>query len=149
MSSDDWLTTGEIGQLFCVEIEAAGGTVIDTFDDDRRLFARSVLPGVREVRPGDELQGGVALRTTDQRVYVHPYVFRLVCKNGAIRAHAIQTEQIDRRSWVTGEAVAQRIRAAVQACCAPEAFSVAVEEIRSARETEADHAINMMSLFSQ
>src|SRR5260370_41645185 len=84
----------EIKTVFAEEIAAAGGVVSDTFDDQHRLFTRSVLPRLREVGTGDKVQGGVALMATEDEVSVHPYVYRLVCKNGAIVAQAIQTRQI-------------------------------------------------------
>ena len=61
----------------------------DTFDDGERLFVRSVVPQRRgRSGPTTGLQGGVALRASGGDVWVHPYVFRLVCTNGAIMAHA-------------------------------------------------------------
>src|SRR5262245_45641022 len=39
-------TTEQIKECFARETEALGGTVSDVFDDGRRLFMRSVLPGV-------------------------------------------------------------------------------------------------------
>ena len=44
-----------------------------------------------EVRPQDRLQGGVALRVVEADILVHPYVFRQVCRNGAIVAQALET----------------------------------------------------------
>src|SRR6266581_1184536 len=94
MSFDQRLTTAQIQAVFAEEIRDAGGTVSDTFDDGARLFTRSILPRGREVRPKDRVQGGVALKATEQEIWVHPYIFRLVCRNGAIMAHAIQTRHI-------------------------------------------------------
>src|SRR5439155_18888193 len=88
-------TTAQIKSVFAEEIAAAGGVVSEVFDDGSRLFVRSVLPRLREERTGDKLQGGVALRASECDISVHPYVFRLVCKNGAIMAHAIQTRHIE------------------------------------------------------
>src|SRR5262249_16488363 len=83
MSFDDPLTMCEVQTVLAEEVQAAGGTVTDVFDDGLRLFARSVLPAVAEVRPGDRVQGGVAVRACEGQVWVHPYVFRQVCRNGA------------------------------------------------------------------
>ena len=47
-----------------------------SFEDGLWLFARSVLTGVEEVRPGDRLQSGVALRATESEVWLHPYDLR-------------------------------------------------------------------------
>lgn len=142
-------TTAQIKTLFAEEIAAAGGVVLETFDDGDCLFTRSVLPRLREVRKGDKVQGGVALRATECDISVHPYVFRLVCKNGAIMAHAIQTRHIEGRDFVTPEEVAGAVRAAVRDCCAEDAFTVAAEQMRSARETQADMALNLLPLLSR
>ena len=56
------LTTAQVLDVFTEEVAAHGGRVIDTFHDGRRLFTRSVLPRLEEVRPGDGVQGGVALK---------------------------------------------------------------------------------------
>jgi hypothetical protein len=142
-------TTAAIQALFAEEITAAGGTVSDTFNDGVRLFTRSVLPQVREVRPADQVQGGVALRANEREVWVHPYVFRLVCRNGAIVAHALQTRHITGEEGATTEEVVAEVRAAVQACAAVEAFTTSAEEMRSAREVEADTALNLLPLLSR
>jgi hypothetical protein len=142
-------TTAEIKALFAEEIAAAGGVVSDTFDDGARLFTRSVLPGLREVAKGDRVQGGVALRATEAEVSVHPYVFRLVCKNGAIVAHAIQTRHLEGEDFVTVEEFAGGVRAAVRDCCSPEAFTANAEQMRSAREMQADLALNLLPYLSR
>jgi hypothetical protein len=134
----------EIKAVFAEEIAAAGGVVSDTFDDGRRLFTRSILPGLREVGTGDKVQGGVALMATEGEVSVHPYVYRLVCKNGAIVAHAIQTRQIEGCDFVTPEEVIGAVREAIRECCADEAFSAAAEQMRSARQTQADIALAVL-----
>lgn len=145
MPLHELLTTADVRALFAEEIAAAGGTVSDTFDDGTRLFTRSILPRVREVRAADPVQGGVALRAGEQDVWVHPYVFRQVCRNGAIMAHAVQTRQVEGRELTTPEEAAGAVRAAVRACCAGEAFSVAAEQMRSAREVQADTALNLLA----
>jgi hypothetical protein len=142
-------TTADIKALFAEEIATAGGVVSDTFDDGARLFTRSVLPGLREVAKGDKVQGGVALKATEEEVSVHPYVFRLVCKNGAIAAHAIQSRQIGGEDFVILEEFAGAVRAAVRACCSPEAFTANAEQMRSAREMQADLALNLLPYLSR
>jgi hypothetical protein len=142
------LTTDEIQAIFQEEIAAAGGTVTDAFNDGDRLFTRSLLPRVREIRRKDRVQGGVALRATEREICVHPYVFRLVCRNGAIMAHATQTEQIADLDRLTREEVTSRLHAAIRACCVEEAFTVAAEQMRSASAAAADHILTMMHVFS-
>jgi hypothetical protein len=148
MAIHEFPTTAAIKALFAEEISAAGGAVSDTFHDGVRLFVRSILPRVRAVRTADNVQGGVALRACGREVWVHPYVFRLVCRNGAIMAHAIQTRHVEAEEFATPEEAAGAVRAAIRDCCADEAFTAAAEEMRSAREVEADMALNLLPLIS-
>jgi hypothetical protein len=149
MSVQEFPTTAAMKTLFAEEIAAAGGTVSDTFDDGTRLFVRSVLPRVREVRTADNVQGGVALRASATEVWVHPYVFRLVCRNGAIMAHAIQTRHVEAGDFATPEEAAGAVRAAVRDCCTEEAFTTAAEEMRSASTTPVDMALNLLPFLSR
>jgi hypothetical protein len=143
------LTTAEIKALFAEEINAAGGRVSDIFDDGDRLFVRSVLPSVREVRTADQLQAGVALRAGEHDVLVHPYVFRLVCRNGAIMAHAIQTRHVEVHEFTTPQECIEAVREAIQVCCDEEAFTGSFDEIRFAIQTPADMALNMLPMLSR
>jgi hypothetical protein len=143
------LTTEEIQSVFQKEIAAAGGTVTDTYNDGTRLFTRSVLPRVREVRQKDQVQGGVALRATEREIYIHPYVFRLVCKNGAILARATQTQQIADLDRLTREESIPMLQAAIRACCVEEAFTVATEQMRTAATVAADRLIMMARFLSR
>jgi hypothetical protein len=151
MAAHDWLMAGEIRGIFAEEIEAAGGTVTEAIDAQGTLLARSVLPRTREVGKNDRVQGGVALRATDQEILVHPYVFRQVCSNGAIRAHAIQTRRIERADSSTyGEPeVAEALREAVRASCSAEALEGGVAEMRAARHDEADLILGLMPMLAK
>ncbi|HEY7329135.1 MAG TPA: hypothetical protein VH592_15945 [Gemmataceae bacterium] len=149
MPLGDLLTIADIKAIFAEEIATLGGTVSDTFEDEIRLIARSILPPLQEVRKADQVQGGVALRANEESVWVHPYVFRLVCKNGAIIAHAFQTRQLEAHEFVTPEEAVSAIRNTIQDCGSSEAFSAAAEEIRSAGRTEADAALSLLPLLSR
>jgi hypothetical protein len=149
MLRHEFLTTTEINALFAEEINVAGGQVSDTYDDGSLLFVRSILPALREVQTADHVQGGVALRADEQNVWVHPYIFRLVCRNGAIAAHAIQTRHVEASAFDTPEQVLTEVRQAIRACCAEEVFSATANEMRSAREAEADLALNLLPLLSR
>jgi hypothetical protein len=149
MPFDDHLSTAHIHTLFAEEVLAAGGTVTDGFDDGERLFARSVLPAVAEVRPGDRVQGGAALRAAGGEVWVHPYVFRQVCRNGAIVAHAIETRHLADLGSLTADECDEAVREAVRACCAPEAFAAAAGEMRAAVGADIDVALTMMPVLAR
>ena len=99
MSSPQYLPgTDQVLDLFKGEIPRAGGRVTDAYEDGRRLFLRSVFPEVEEVRPRDKMQGGLAVHVAGPRIAVHLYLFRQVCRNGAIMAHSVQTQEIERVS---------------------------------------------------
>jgi hypothetical protein len=151
MRTAGWPTTREIGEIFAEEIAAAGGRVSDKFDDGSRLFLRAVLPGEREVRPGDRVQGGVALRATPEEISVHPYVFRQVCSNGAIRARALESREIRRAEFESGDELQRpyELIEAVRACCSEAAQTDSAREMRLAAASEMDAAVEMMSLLAR
>jgi hypothetical protein len=142
-----------IRKRFTRAIADLGGTVSDSYDDGQLLFLRSVLPLVEEVRPRDRLRGGVALRVVEAEILVVPYVFRQVCRNGAIMAQALETCRIDRvESSLDSQAeeeVLEEVNAAVQTCGSQEAFANAVEPIRSAGMQDVDLALNLMPLLTR
>jgi hypothetical protein len=150
MTNDSWPSAAELLDGFSDEVSLAGGFVKDSFagptGTTMLLIARAVLPTPREVAPGDRLQGGVAIRATDEELCIHPYVFRQVCTNGAIMAHAIETRVIRR-----GEAfdVMSDVREAIRECCADEAFGNAAEQIRAARRSEVDVLLTLMPFLSR
>jgi hypothetical protein len=149
MSYDTDLTTAAIAAAFADEVGAMGGTVTETFDDGQRLFARSILPKTCEVLPRDRVRGGVALRATVQEIVVHPYVFRKVCSNGAIFARALASQQIDDIELLGREYALSAVRAAVQACSDEETFAAAAQAIRSATDSQADLALNLMPMLAR
>ena len=151
MAFQDGLTTSEIATFAAEEIVAQGGSVTDTFDDGQRLFLRAVLPDEREVQPRDRVQGGVALRATEEDVWVHPYVFRQVCSNGAIIAHATQTRHIERADFslrLRAE-LAGAIREAIQESLRAEAFENAAEAMRSSVHSPVDLALTILPTLSR
>ena len=56
------LETSQILDVLVDEVGTRGGRVTEKFDDGRRLFARSVLDHFDEVKHGDRVRGGVALK---------------------------------------------------------------------------------------
>jgi hypothetical protein len=149
MFTDDRITTAMVKALFAEEIAALDGKVSDTFDDGERLFVRSILPGVEEVRAKDCVEGGVALRMSGGEAWVHPYVFRQVCSNGAIMARAIETRHVADVDVRGPEEVLPELREAIQACASREAFTVAAQQMRSAQDARVDLAISFLPLLSR
>ena len=139
--------TKQIKAVFEEQITSLNGSVTDAFDDGSVLYLRSVLPQAEEVRRGDKLRAGVALRTGAEEVLVHPYTFRIVCSNGAIVAQALQTRRIpiadDAPEWETGQTYEQ-IREAVCACAEPEVFSGHIGQLRTAAEQQGDVILNLL-----
>ena len=149
-------STSDISKVFADEIISLGGAVPDVYDDGERLFARGVLPADAEVRPGDHIRGGVALRVAGPQIQVHPYTFRQVCSNGAIAAQALESRRLERIEAVEVAGPTHEIgvmltdlRLAVRACAAPEAFAVTTRQMRSATEVEADMALNLLPLLAR
>jgi hypothetical protein len=149
MNIGDALSTADVLAAFSEEIALQGGDVKDVFDDGRRLMARSVLPRGEDVAPGDRLQGGVALKAWAEEVAIHPYVFRLVCSNGAIMAQTVASRQISILLQQPRENLIVDLREAVRACCMPEVFVISVDELRAARITNADRALTLLPILSR
>jgi hypothetical protein len=149
MFPDANLTTAQILTVFGEEVAARDGRVTDTFHDGQRLFTRSVLPHVEHVRPGDRVQGGVALKAIDERVWLYPYLFRLVCRNGAIVAETLEARSLDDLHEQEPETALQAVRDGIEACCAPEVFLGTVRKMRAACEVQADLALNLLPMLSR
>jgi len=149
MRSGDQVTVATIRAVFTEEIAAQQGSVLDAFEDGSRLFLRSLLPHIAEVRPRDRLQGGVALRSDGREVFLHPYVFRLVCSNGAIMAQATRTHHVADLQLLPPEESLPALREAIRACCEPEAFTAAALQMRSAQEMAADLGLMLLPMLSR
>jgi hypothetical protein len=149
MSAGALLTTTDLREIFAREVTALGGSVTDVFDDGIHFYGRSVLPGVEEVVCGDRVQGGVAVRSNERGVLVHPYTFRQICRNGAIVAQAVETRQVDFADFETPVEAAEATAEAVALSGAPEAFRRSVGRMRTARETRADLALNLIPMLSR
>lgn len=143
------LTTAQLLSVFTEEIVARDGQVIDTFHEGERLFARSVLPYVKDVRPGDQLQGGVALKACGDSVCLYPYLFRLVCRNGAILAETLSSRRLDDLRQQEPETALQAVREGIEVCCARETFLDTVGKMRKACDLQADLALNLLPWLSR
>ena len=152
MSSRIYLpSVADIGAVFTEECTSLGATAIDTYEDDRRLFQRAVVtPGV-DVRPGDPIRGGIALRAVGSAVDVHPYTWRQVCTNGAIRATTtdtfrvarIEVEAVSASAAFVGDFVAE-LRRAIQTCADRRYLVESRDAMRGAAEMEAEAMLSML-----
>jgi hypothetical protein len=140
--------TQELNALFIDEVRTLGCAHPDVYDDGARLFARAVYTHPVEVRRGDTLRGGVALRTAGEFVDVHPFTLRQVCTNGAIMAEALQSQRVRRVEVAAPSevitAALDDVRAAIRACAAPTAFTDAARAMRRALRHPASVLIDML-----
>jgi hypothetical protein len=148
MSDFNCFMTTEILGAFTEEISGREGKVTETFHQSGQWFVRSVFPQAEEIRAGDKVQGGVALRATDTVAWVYPYVFRLVCKNGAIMAHAAEGREIPNLDSVPTFEAVSLVREAVESCCERNAFVTAAEQMRMAAQHPFDVILNMMPFLA-
>jgi hypothetical protein len=141
-------TTHDVSDAFREEIASLGGTVTDVVLDERYLLARAVLARSAEVRPGDRINGGVAIRAIGAEVMVHPYTFRQVCTNGAIAAQALESRRVVRvEGYVSSYDVAlmlEEIQEAIRTSARPEAFTRSTDQMRGAMEMDADVSIQLI-----
>jgi hypothetical protein len=141
----------EILEAFEQEVRGLGGTVRDVYAEGDLLYARAVLPGATEVRPADGIRGGVAVRTHDTEILVHPYTYRVVCTNGAITAFATGSRVVQRVEIAAPStainAVLEDLRVAVRTCAGPTALDSTVRAMRSAAEREADILVQLMPVL--
>ncbi len=146
--SDRFMTEDMLG-AFTEEISARQGKVTETFHQPGQLFVRSVLPQTLEIRARDNVQSGVALRATDTTAWVYPYVFRLVCQNGAIMARAAEGWEIPHLDRVPTFEAVFLVRSAVKSCCEGNAFATAADHMRTAAHQPIDAALSMMPFLSR
>jgi len=133
---------------FTTEIKAQGGEVRECVEDGGRFFGRSVLPIVEEIRTGDRLQGGVAIRASRGSVHVHPYLFRLTCKNGAVLPIVCDADIVVVAEMLTPAQLHAEVRSAVaRCCCRRDVFSLPIEAFRTAIHRKANRAIRLTSLL--
>jgi hypothetical protein len=143
------LMTADVLEIFSAEVARHGGRTTDVFHDGQRLFARGTLPTVRDVRTGDGVQGGVAIRAAGGAASVHPYTYRLVCKNGAIAARSVASRQMNLGyDWGDADGVADDLRDAVGASCDPAVLATSVDAIRATTDASVDMALTVLPMLA-
>lgn len=119
---------------------AAGGSTFEILQDGSFLI-RAVLPMAAEIRSGDVIRGGVALKVAADQIEVRHHVLRRVCRNGAIMSQTLAIRHIRRVALpapdeVLADVVAQ-LRDALEACFSQRVFSSATELARKTAQTHA------------
>jgi hypothetical protein len=141
----------EIHDLFIEEVTEMGCVHPDVYDDGVCLYASAFFSAPVEVRPGDAVQGGVALHTAREFVDVHPFVYRQICTNGAIVADALESRRIQRVDMaaptVAINATLADIRLALRGCGHASAFADAVDGMRRATRHPARSLMAMLLMF--
>ena len=144
-------TSRDLLDAFSDEVATAGGTVSDALDDGRRLIARAVFPINAEIRIGDQVNAGVAIRAMSNEIVVHPYTLRQVCTNGAIAVEALESQHFERihaeTVWTVSYEASMtlaKVRDAVRACARPEAFATIVSDMQLAAATDGQMAIHLL-----
>jgi hypothetical protein len=145
----DCFLTQEILEAFTEKITAREGKIMETFHKPGHLLVRAVLPQMEEIRAGDKVQGGVALRATETVAWVYPYVFRLVCKNGAIMAHATGGREIPNLDTVPAFEAVSLVNEAIESCCERNAFGTAAEQMRTAAQQPVNAMLTMMPFLAR
>jgi hypothetical protein len=150
---EGWIAPSQIESIFSEELTNAGGKVTDTFANRGLLFTRSTLPEFTEVAPKDRLQPGVALRANDAEIVVSPYIFRLVCTNGAIAARAVHSRRISRDEWFLDDQAESdlqtTLRIAIRNCCQREAFAPPIDQMRQAIDSTTNMALMISTLLTR
>ncbi len=149
MSYDDCLTTDGILEVLNDEISARQGKMLETLQHRGSLFARSLLPDLEEIRVRDRVQSGVALRATQSAVWVYPYVFRLVCRNGAIIARAAEGREISELDALPAHEAETLLREAIAASAEKQSFANTAEQMRSAAQRPFDLVLTMMPMLAR
>ena len=143
------LTAARVLEVFADQVTERGGRVSETaIVDERRMWARSILPDVDEVRSGDFVHGGVAIRMLDDQVSVFPYVFRQVCQNGAILSKTLESRTLEDLDLVSTDGALETIRECVAGCAAREVFAHHVGRMTATARTDADMAVAMLAFAS-
>ncbi|MFA5875945.1 MAG: hypothetical protein WC901_04630 [Candidatus Margulisiibacteriota bacterium] len=156
MSFNASFSTAEITTSFINGIQAERGKVRDTYDDGRYLYIRSVLPYSFKVTKKDKIHGGLALKSTTTELWLHPYLFRQVCRNGLIAASTMQSVCMEYDTFSEGkegiEELALEIPWAIRNCARKEFFQEAAGQMKDARKREvewkADYELKLLSMLN-
>jgi hypothetical protein len=149
-------TAQEICEIVADELTLAGGTISDRFEGTERFYIRSRLPLEDTVKPGDFVQGGIAVAGYETEIQVHPYLFRQVCRNGLIMPQLGKTQTIARVGMEASldelEGVGSKLREAIRTCAQPEVFASATRQFSMTAYVETSSSVFtllMLSAFSR
>jgi len=132
--------SNEVEAIFRETVASQDGVVSNCVEFQAQLYMRSTTPRALEVRPRDLVQGGVALRMIDDQIDVCPYVFRQVCRNGAVMPLASESFHVLRVDLAAPtddiDAVSDELRQVLGWCLDPSILETATDQMQLAVRTE-------------
>ena len=142
-------TRTEIAGAFQDAMARAGSTQIEVTEFGDQLFGRAMLPNFADAGPGDQFQGGVALRSCGAAVRIQPYTFRKVCRNGAIAASILDQHEVrlcgpEASPWEAQEVLSQ-IEQLVESCAEPNCLDQFLRHARMAQRMRPDRVLSFLS----
>jgi len=140
----------QIAAAFEQELGELSGTLHARVESEGFLFLRATLPSHREVKPGDLIRQGLAVRTTGSQIIVHPYTFREVCRNGAIHVDNLASRTIDRVSHEPDSFGAlEEFRLAIRSGAGEEAFEANLAGMRDAMSRKVELALVVAAMVDR
>lgn len=149
MSWNASLTTAQIQSIFEEEVKSADGKVSDSFDDGTLLFARATLPANKKVARRDRIDKGVAVKAAWEDIWVHPYVYRRVCINGAIVAQAVATKHVHNTEHIAPVELEISLREGIRTCIAEQDFEGYAEKMKRSMGLFPDPRLSLMPHLSK
>jgi uncharacterized protein len=128
----------EIKVVFEEEMERAGGTVAEVFEDAEHLFLRGLLPHVQDAAPGERATAGVVLRATHDTVQIHPGLFYSALGHGAILVRSLESESLHADKREPLERLETAVGLAIQRCAEESLFLDALAQLKLAQQDVED-----------
>jgi hypothetical protein len=138
----DVITLESVQQSFAEFARANDASIDLAYSDEKLMISRCVLPMQFEVRTGDTVKGGVAVRGTALEVEVRPYLLRQICTNGAVMMRS------SGGSTVATEACTDAwLNEAFAAAGSKEALATAANEVRTLAGTSLDMTFMLVTFM--
>ena len=134
---------------FTEEVKQRGGNVTDVFHQGGRLYVRSLLPHVAERATQRSHARRRSAAFHDDELWLHPYLFRQVCRNGAIMAQSIESLHVECLGVYTLEEGSVMLREASPNAPSSTFFETSMRRIRRSAMSEIDELLNIMPHLMQ
>ncbi len=145
-------STDDLFETFSEEVSARDGEVKKRLECGNAMFLRATFSLSSQVKRGDAINAGVAMRVVEDQISVHPYTWRKVCKNGAIDANALGGVRIARvpqesSSPFEESQILNEVVEGIGNCCQLEVFDGQVSMMRRMADTQIDLALSTATLM--